>query len=329
MSKAIAYLRGIIYPSKVAFFAINLFIAYSCKQNRSVAPDDQEEFVILDYPVNDLVRSDEFQRDLTKGGIIQSDRLNEASGLVVSRSNPGVIWSHNDSGHPNRLFAVGCWGEDLGTYSITGAGSRDYEDIAIGVGPVDGVEYLYVADIGDNDAKYNYVVVYRFPEPDISGLDSLANAAIPESGLERLEFTYPDGPKDAETLLLDPWTKDLYIISKREYRSTIYRAKYPQSATSRTMLEKVAQLPFNWAVGGDISSDGRQIAIKDRNRVYYWTRTPGQSVVDALRTPPQLLPYVLEPQGESFGWEHNGNGYFTLSERESGPRPPLYYYSKK
>jgi hypothetical protein len=41
-------------------------------------------------------------------------------------------------------------------------------------------------------------------------------------------FQYPDGSRDAETLLLDPLTKDIYVISKREFEDIrVYRAPYP------------------------------------------------------------------------------------------------------
>ena len=43
--------------------------------------------------------------------------------------------------------------------------NRDWEDIAVGPGPVDGKNYVYVGEIGDNDAKYRFKRVYRFEEP--------------------------------------------------------------------------------------------------------------------------------------------------------------------
>jgi hypothetical protein len=313
-------------------FCFLIFILTSCKKEETPVIDnkkDKEEFVVLTYSLQDLETANQFLQVNTKGGILQTEILKEASGLAVSRSNPEIVWSHNDSGHANRLHAVGSKGENRGYFLVQGASSRDWEDICIGVGPEEGVNYIYIGDIGDNQAQYNYIVVYRFPEPDVSNLDSAGINFIDNSTVERFEFVYPDGPRDAESLMIDPWTKDLYIISKRDFRSTIYCAKYPQTPGSRTTLDKIIQLPFNWAVAGDISADGKKIAIKDKYKIYYWERNVGESLADALKRIPKLLPYILEPQGESFAWTEDGTGYFTLSEQNTIQIPELYFYKKQ
>jgi hypothetical protein len=307
-----------------------LYFMLSCnkaKKNKS-EEEIKDEFVIYEYSVDNLTFSDEFSRNTTVGDTLKIPLLKEASGLAVSRSNPNFFWSHNDSGHPNWLFPVPTSGENHGYVALSGSGARDWEDICIGPGPVNGVNYIYVGDIGDNNAQYNYIIVYRTPELNLNGFTSSSSLTINADDVERFEFEYPDGPVDSETLMIDPWTKDLYIVSKRGYRSTLFRAKAPLNPNKRTVLEKLAQFPFNWAVAGDISSDGHKIAIKTSHKIFYWKRDIGQTVVDALSVKPQLLPYVLEPQGESFGWTPDGNGYFTLSEQGGVYPPNIYYYSK-
>lgn len=303
----------------------------SCEKEEALKQDssihDKTQFVTIEYDMNSLTMNQEFNLDATRGGKLNAPLLTEASGITVSRSKPSVLWSHNDSGHPNRLFAVGDKGENLGYFFLTGAGTRDYEDICIGKGPENGVNYIYLADIGDNDAQYDYIVVYRIKEPDATQLNPGGVYYLNSNDIERMEFTYPDGPRDAETIMIDPISKDLYFVSKRDPRSIIYRASYPQAVGERTELEKLAQLPFNWAVAGDISADGSQIGIKVKNKIYYWERNPQETIIDALKRKPELLPYILEPQGESFAWTEDGTGYFTLSE-QSGTPPDVYYYSK-
>jgi hypothetical protein len=317
---------------KKAFIFLLAIVTLACSKDNKEQDQEKEpkdEFVIIEHDMNNLSVSNEFSNNQTLGGQIDIPLLDEASGLAVSRSNPKIIWSHNDSGHPNRIYPVGDKGENRGYFVVTGAGTRDYEDICIGKGPEEGVNYIYLGDIGDNHAQYNYIVVYRIKEPDVSALDSVGVNYIPVENIERMEFTYPDGPRDAETLMIDPWTKDLYIVSKRDFRSIVYRASYPQKVGERTELEKLAQLPFNWAVAGDISSDGKQIAIKDKTKIYYWERNESESVIDALKKEPVLLPYILESQGESFAWTKDGNAYFTLSEQDGAvEQPDLYYYQR-
>lgn len=313
---------------KLSVFLLIGAVLFGCKKEVPIDPIDKDEFVVFDYSINGLDVVNEFMLDTLIGDTLKIALLNEASGLAVSRSNPDFFWSHNDSGHPNWLFPVPANGVNHGYVQLSGSGSRDWEDICIGPGPENGVNYLYIGDIGDNQAQYNFSVVYRTPEPDLTGFTTSSSLSIDANVVERFEFEYPDGPVDSETLMIDPWNGDLYIVTKREYRSILYRAKAPLDPTNRVMLEKLAQFPFNWALAGDISADGHQIAIKTTQRIYYWERQTGQSIVEALSVKPRLLPYILEPQGESFGWTPDGNGYYTLSE-QSGIYPPLiYYYSR-
>jgi len=88
-------------------------------------------------------------------GLIGYDAISEASGIAASRSNPDVLWTHNDGGDSPRLFAFNTQGKHLGVYSIAGVSNRDWEDMAIGPGPIDGQQYLYIGEIGDNDAQYD------------------------------------------------------------------------------------------------------------------------------------------------------------------------------
>ncbi len=305
-----------------------LLVITACKKPQDDPPIDEETFVVFDYSIDNLAFADEFYWDPNVGDTLKISVLNEASGLAVSRSNPAFFWTHNDSGSPNWLFPVPASGENHGYIALNGAGARDWEDICIGPGPQDGVNYLYVADIGDNSAQYSFIIIYRVPEPDISNIAPGHSISINAADVVRFEFEYPDGPVDAESLMIDPWSKDLYIITKSGYRSILYLAKAPLNANQRTKLEKLAQFPFNGAVAADISADGEHIAVKTFSKIYYWQRQQGQSVVQALSVQPKLLPYILEPQGESFGWLPDASGYYTLSE-QSGIYPPIIYFYTK
>lgn len=313
----------------ILFFSASIVLTFgACKKEQDDLPTDEDTFVVWDYSLDSLEEMDEFYWDPTVGDTLKIGLLNEASGLAVSRWNPNFFWAHNDSGSPNWLFPVPANGENHGYVPLNGAGARDWEDICIGPGPQEGVDYLYVADIGDNIGQYSFVIIYRVPEPDISNITPGHSISINAADVERFEFEYPDGPVDAESLMIDPWTKDIYIITKSGYRSILYRAKAPLDATKRTKLEKLAQFPFNGAVAADISSDGHHIAVKTFSKIYYWHREQGVSVLEAMSVQPQLLPYILEPQGESFGWLPDATGYFTLSE-QSGIYPPIIYFYTK
>lgn len=303
---------------------------FSCDKNKQddseqTENNDKKEVVHFDYSMNNLNKVDFYQNNNVKGGEKESTLLEEASGLAVSHSNSNILWSHNDKGHANHVFLVGDKGEDYGYYTLQGAGNRDWEDTCIGPGEEENTSYVYIGEIGDNNGVYSSVFIYSFKEPDLTNEEKQEVRTISNDEVSKVEYTYPDGPRDAETLMIDPWTRDLYIVSKRTKKSILYRAKFPHTSGK---LEKLAVFPFNWAVGGDISSDGKKIAIKDKYNIYYWEREEGQSIVDALSVKPQKLPYIKEPQGEAFAWSLDGKSYFTLSEDSPGIKTELYFYTQ-
>src|SRR4029079_15941055 len=53
--------------------------------------------------------------------------LTESSGLAVSRRNPGLLWSHNDSGSAAVLFALDTTGATRGRVRVP-VNTRDWED---------------------------------------------------------------------------------------------------------------------------------------------------------------------------------------------------------
>ena len=265
-------------------------------------------------------------------GTLGNPEINEASGLVASRKNSGSLWTHNDSGGQPTLYLISEDGTNRFAGSLLGAKNRDWEDIAVGPGPVADESYVYVGDIGDNNAQHNIKTIYRFVEPLVA--DSLSGDAI--RPVDAIRFVYPDGPRDAETLLLDPLTKDLYVLSKRDKFVRVYRAAFPQNTKSIDTLELLGQLPrqqvgiLEQLVGGDVSADGKEVLLKSYVQVFYWQRADGQtSLFDLLQTEPKVLTYQPEPQGEAIGFAADGSGYFTLSEAQSGIEPRLYFYPRE
>ena len=259
-------------------------------------------------------------------GLIAHDPINEASGIVMSRQNPNVFWTHNDSGDEARLYAFDLQGSHLGVYNIDGIDNRDWEDIAVGPGPNDNETYIYIGDIGDNSAQHDLKFIYRIPEPSVDSNQAAVDTSI--TGAETITFQYPDGNRDAETLMVDPLTKDLYIVSKRENQVRVYLAPYPQSTTQTIILEQVATLNLTLTVGGDISPSGLEILIKTYSTMHYWCRTPGQTLSQALENEPVAVSYTPEPQGEAVGWASDQLGYYTISEEAAGVPAHLYFYPR-
>jgi hypothetical protein len=258
-------------------------------------------------------------------GVVENDDIKEASGIAASRANPGVLWVHNDSGDKNRIFAMDLKGKNLGEFYLQNCESRDWEDIAIGPGPVDGKSYIYVGDIGDNDAKHKIKYVYRFIEPELLPGESPKNHMV--QNIDILRFQYPDEKRDAEALMVDPLTKDFFIVSKRDMNVKVFQARYPQPLDSVSTLRCIDTLNLAMIVAADISPSGSEIIMKNYHKIYYWKRLPGESIKKAISHKPKELPYVKELQGEAVTWDSKGEGYFTISE-EDGEPCHLYFYPR-
>jgi hypothetical protein len=58
-------------------------------------------------------------------GILQDSAINESSGIVASRTTPGLYWTHNDSGDGPYIYALDEHGARRGTWRVKGASARD------------------------------------------------------------------------------------------------------------------------------------------------------------------------------------------------------------
>ena len=296
-----------------------LFIAVSvgCKkqedndnQNGNQNNPYDESYTEINYSIAGLSVGDEYI-NFHQTGTLSNSQLKENSGLAVSSYNPSWIFGHNDGGDYNRIFLMDTTGKHLANIVVYGAGNRDSEDMCIDANPIDGKRYIFWGDIGDNSGVYPQIYVYRFPEPNFNGQPK--DTTLTEEVM-KLTFTYPDGPRDAEALLVDPITHNLYIITKRDVKGQIYRAKYPFDDTKPNQLQMIGKLPFSGVVGGDISDDGKHIALKTYSNIYHWHRNTDSSFLNALKTPPTRLPYIAEDQGEAVAWSSGGERYFTAGE---------------
>ena len=257
-------------------------------------------------------------------GQLASGDIREASGLVASSANTGTLWVNNDSGDTARLFAISEAGALRGIFKVTGANAQDWEDVALGVGT--DRDFLYAGDIGDNDRARGEVQVYRFPEPNVATEDAV-------TAVETFHFTYPDGAHDVETLLVDPLTADLYIVTKEwDGNSKVFRAASPLVDGETRSLEPVATLAFGsealpgatLATAGDVSRDGREIVVRTYTSAFVFLRDPAAPLYKAFGGTPCPVPLAEEGQGEAIGFRPDGKGYYTVSE---GKHATVYGYA--
>ena len=267
-------------------------------------------------------------------GEIEYPSIDEASGIASSKKNNNVFWTHNDSGDENRIFALNQLGEHLGIYYLDNCDARDWEDIAIGPGPEIDEFYIYVGEIGDNNSQYDTKYIYRFIEPEVYENQSPVTEII--YNIDTIEFQYEDGSRDAETIMIDPITKDIIIISKREESIHAYQLPYPQNLVGIQSADLIKIIDFypeettdsQRIVAGDISSDGSEILIKSYIDILHFPRYNNETISNALDNTMTLVEYIIEPQGEAVGWHPDGFGYYTISEESNNIPSHLYFYPR-
>jgi hypothetical protein len=328
-----------MYNTKSGLLCFLMLSVFSCNKSGNLVipvkdttvatPPKQVVFATPTYNPSALDTTKLFNPIPVTNDLARKDLL-EISGVAASRINPGILYIHNDSGNANQVYLTDGSGADKGTLTLTPVGNRDWEDIAVGPGPIAGKSYIYVGDIGDNDSKYTSVFIYRFPEPDLTGQTS--PMALNIDAVDIIELKYPDGPRNAETLMVDPLTRDIYIASKSSNISQIYVARYPQLTTLSTVMTPVVKLYFNKATGGDISPDGTEILLRSNELIWYWKLPAGTSISAGLLTQPEVAPYANnEPQGEGVGFAADGSGYYTDTEIRGypGKLATVSFYKRK
>lgn len=232
---------------------------------------------------------------------VADPRLEELSGLAVTG---GDVWAMADGGRrvavhrldPDRCTVLGTRTAPVDPY--------DAEDLAVAA---DGT--LWVADTGDNDRRRATVAVIVVPPPES---DHQGPAA-----LHRL--TYPDGPHDAEALLLGADGVPT-IVTKDVGAAGVYRPEGPLAGPGPTPLVRVGDLvlPTSDTVGGPVgglgsrtvtggatSADGRVVALRTYTDAWLYP-APDRDVVAALRRPPVRVPLPGEPQGEAIAFTADG-----------------------
>lgn len=255
---------------------------------------------------------------------VTNKKLEEVSGLAASINNPGMLWAHNDSGNSSEVFLIDQQLNIKLTCRLKGAVNRDWEDIAVGPGPVDGKNYIYVGEIGDNLGIFQFKNIYRFEEPEYKA----GTSAITITKFDTITFQLPDAIKDTEALLINPADKNLYVISKREEPVYLYEIKYPYSTKDSLTATRVMPLPYSQIVAADFSPDGKEVIIKNYKNVYFW-KVGKQAIAEALKERPYIVEYKKEPQGEAIAFARDGSGFFTISEKIKGEKCFLYFYPRK
>ena len=256
--------------------------------------------------------------------VLADPRIAESSGLATSSSGE-LVYTHNDSSDEARFFAVGLDGQTRTTYVLPGVQTRDWEDMARGPDE-DGRSSLWLGDIGDNSGTRDQgVLVHRVAEPDPTAQERVTTEP-PTS----FRLRYPDGPGDAEVLMVHPQTGRLYVVSKPlSGTARVYRAPEVLDPDGPNLLELVAEAeveatgtPGGPGIGGfanllvtagDIAPDGSRVALRTYTDLYEWP-VEGDDVAGAFAGQPTVTPLPPTEQGEGLAYAPDGRSVLVSTE---------------
>jgi hypothetical protein len=243
---------------------------------------------------------------------VADNRLAELSGLAADGEN----WYAVPDG--GRQLQIAVLGRDCGVLRMITApvDPFDVEDLARG-----GDGRLWLADIGDNARNRETIALHVLP---------------PRGSPALYRLTYPDGPHDAEALILDRQDRPHVITKEVLGGAGVYRPAGPLSGAGPTPLERVATLrvPPSTTPGGPTgtlgatlitgaatSTGGGVLAVRTYTDAYLYP-VPGDDLVAALAAKPVRVPLAGEPQGEAIAFEPDGT-LLSASERASAGVQPI------
>jgi hypothetical protein len=208
----------------------------------------------------------------------------ESSGLVA---RDGLVVTVNDSGDTGRVFSV-----DRGTGETVGVTtwSDDPQDVEA-VAPA-GDRFpgqVWVADIGDNPGERDSVTVTRVPvgPGDRDVRDEVTT----------YDLVYPDGSADAETLLVEPSTGRLVVVTKGVFGGEVLLAPKRLDPDGPNRMRAIGNA-HAIATDGSFWPDGRHLVVRGYSSatVYTW---PGLETVSRFTLPEQQ-------QGEGIAVDEDG-----------------------
>ena len=240
---------------------------------------------------------------------ISDPRLPEVSGLA---SAGDAMLAMNDGGDRVQVYVLdgSCAVVDVRSAELD---PYDPEDLALAA---DGT--IWVADTGDNaQARSTVALIGLRPDGTVT--------------LTRL--SYPDGPHDAEALLLAPDGTPFVVTKEVLGASSVYRPDAPLADGATVPMSRVLALGFTltntpggpvgsagqlMVTGGAVSADGHRIALRTYTDAYVWPLV-GSDVAGALAGEPVRVPLPEAPQGEAITFAANDQDLLVSGEALPAP----------
>lgn len=278
-------------------------------------------------------------RGLTLIAKVSNAAIGEMSGLVKSRRFPGVYWVHNDSGDRPRLFAIDRQGNVIITdylrnlyygenkepgkelwpgLAILSAANVDWEDIAVDD------DFLYIADLGNNDNARRDMGVYVLYEPNPRAVhESRILKFLPIRYPEQHNYPANEWHFDSESLFIAGG--ELYFLTKHRQAGkpmgwqkgvNLYRLETAYTDRANILKKIDSNEDITLATGADVSPDGKKLAILSYTGLWVFDKPRfGSRWISGT---PRML--VLDPkitrQVEAVCWDDNETILISNEQRD-------------
>jgi hypothetical protein len=255
---------------------------------------------------------------------VDDSRMIELSGLVATDTGYVAVNDSQPNAKDMRIFQFdsACRYKSLVSYP---SDARDPEDLALDANGV-----LWVADIGDNptaNERRKTIALWK-----------LAPGANQKPVIHRM--SYPDGPHDAEALIINGDGTPVIVTKEVNKAAGVYVPSAPlvPNTTAGVPLKRVGEVKLPETktsnplgaigraavTGAGRSPDGKRVALRTYADAFEWV-VPDGDVVKAITTgTPRITPLPDEPFGESIAYSHDGKSWLTISDL-TGPSKLLRY----
>ncbi|MET3807313.1 hypothetical protein ABIB25_004336 [Nakamurella sp. UYEF19] len=245
---------------------------------------------------------------------------------MASQKSKGVFFVVDDGTGADRIVAVRSNGSLVGNVRVQGMSTGNAEALTAGACGDRAGRCFYVGDIGDNDRERDHISVYRIDEPAVAPLPTAPVAA------DRWDFTYPDGPRNAESMVVDG-KGSVIVITKSAADGTtgtvpphrIYRGE-PGGGELRLVASfsppepaRRVQSMFTGNVITDAAfTPGRMLLLTYDQVIEYLAPTKNADPAGFSSWPHHELPDPPMIQTEGIAGDMTGCGYEVTSEEGPG-----------
>lgn len=248
---------------------------------------------------------------------VTDEQLGELSGLAATDAGYAAIGDGSD-GTVTQVDVIQLDEKCQTTGTVTGMQEpSDPEDLA-----VDGEGNFWVADTGDNDKARPTIALHKITA---------------DGQINTFRFTFPDGAKDCEALLLQPDGTPIFA-TKEIGVSNLYAPDGELSVDTEQPLKKVGSVkikatktdggpekiggvplgdaPSMFITGGAVSPDGKKAVLRTYTDAYEWP-IKGKDIAKSIKDgKAAVTPLPKEPQGEAITYTTDGKKFVTGSEAE-------------